>query len=364
MNVVSRLQILRSSLMALVISVTAAGCGPVPQSKYAAANGTSINGVSVFVDLLRKTGHQVDLWRAVTPRLKQGYPTLIVFHSSFKELSKDVRREIQGTMISGGVKTLIIVVRDNDAAVDYWRQIRDRSEPSDIKTAAGRAYDRHKQMFDLFADAEFTPNTGTWYGLKRADRSADSFTRNIDVEGSGGVVTVEARWPMNRRLEPAEGTTTLWSTGSEPLLTLDVAPTGKIFVLESATPLLNGGLVDSGNRRLAADLISRIPPDDRVAIATSSDWYDRSALGSPGMLKFMIVHPNGWVFGQGILALVMFCWWKFPIFGRPRQTIDHQTARFGAHVEALARLLRKTKDTVFARQRVREWLGDQKHQKQ
>ena len=132
------------------------------------------------------------------------------------------------------------------------------------------------------------------------------------------------------------------------------------MVLGSATPLLDGGLVDAGNRRLATEFIRQIPQTGRIAVALSSHWLDDSDLESPSVWKFMKVHPNGWVFCQATIALLLFCWWRFPIFGRPRRTIGTPTARFGRHVDALGNLLRRSGDVEFAKRRIRDWHGSQK----
>ena len=56
-----------------------------------------------------------------------------------------------------------------------------------------------------------------------------------------------------------------------------------------------------------------------------------------------------------MLALLMFCWWKLPIFGRPRVNVDTEDQRFGRHVEALGKLLQRTGDSTFARLAIRDW---------
>ena len=127
------------------------------------------------------------------------------------------------------------------------------------------------------------------------------------------------------------------------------------MVMASATPILNGGLVDSGSRVLAEKLVELLPDKGRVAVVISSRWSEGKSVESPGLLRFLKVHPHGWIFGQTIFAIVVFCWWKLPIFGRPRSAANTESVRFGRHVEALGSLLQRTRDANFARHAIRDW---------
>ncbi|WP_010584413.1 DUF4350 domain-containing protein [Schlesneria paludicola] len=341
-------------------SMLVVGCAPTLESRYADSRGASINGVSAFVEILRQSGRNVDVWPAISARMQYRYQTLIVFDSKFDPLPARLCRDLEEMIIDGTLTTLVVVVRDSDAAVDYWRQMRDRSDSSEKdREAADKSFRSELALFQAAARPEFDSDSGTWYGLKRVDRSTDSTVRTIECASSEGPFSVEARWLLNRRLEPRSTAELFWKSGDDPLLTYEVHEAYDVFVLGSATPLLNGGLVDPGNRRLAAEFTKFIPETGRVAVALSSRWHDSDETESPSILQFLKVHPNGWVFGQGILAMLLFCWSRYPIFGRPRESISVETARFGRHVEALGNLLRRTRNTNYARQRIRDWLGPQ-----
>ena len=340
------------------LCVALAGCDPTLESRYADPRGTSINGVYSFVQLLRQSDHKVDVWPAISPRMQFNYQTLIVFQSSFEALPSKVCREIEEMLVYGTIGTLVIVARDSDAKVDYWRQMRDQPHSStEERDAIEKSYHADSRAFQADTLAEFDAEAGTWFGLKRIARTDTAFQQTVECESHDSVFSVEARWPLNRRLEARSSAEVLWKTGDDPLLTYEAFEGYEVFVMGSATPLLNGGLVDPGNRQLAAEFARQIPCTGRVAIALSSEWFDDSEVQSPSMIRFLQVHPNGWVFGQGIVALLLFCWSRFPIFGRPRESSFTETARFGRHVDALGNLLRRTGDVKSARQRIRDWFG-------
>ncbi|MBM4076870.1 MAG: DUF4350 domain-containing protein [Planctomycetes bacterium] len=343
--------------------VLAAGCTPRLDTQYASPTGKSINGINTFVDYLKKEGRKVDVWPVLSPKMSTKYGTIVVLLSSYDRIDEKETRDLKELLERGTVHQLMIVVRDSDLAIDYWSQIGklpelSKSEKEDVDSE----YNKERTSFTSDSNHEFDAVQGTWYGLKKVDRSKETPIRTIDCSNEDGRVgtSFEVRWPLERRLESKPEARAIWKSGSDSLLTIEETRGKKVFVLASATPLLNGGLVDPGNRRLAEEFSKLIPETDRVAVSTSSVWHDGSAIESPDILKFMMVHPNGWVFGQSILALLLFCWWKFPIFGRPRQTQNQETARFGRHVEALGILLHRTHDLEFARKRIRDWLGHQK----
>lgn len=357
----SHVTVKRFLAAAIGIMLFNSGCSATLETDYATPRGQSINGIATFIDILKSSGRRVDPWPGVSPQMKREYETLIVFHSDFGPLPEKLFRDTRDFMLGGTIKTLILVVRDSDAAVDYWRQISASTDLSskDVEEAS-TSYRQIRAELASKTMPEFSKKVETWYGLKRVDRSSDSFEKPIQCESSQGRMTITARWPLNRRLDPSEEATILWSSGDDPLLAIEKTAFGNIVVVGSATPFLNGGLVDPGNRQLAGELSNLIPASDRVAVAASSNWIDLSQSESPSVLVFLKVHPNGWVFGQGTAALLIFCWWKYPIFGRPRQTVSVETARFGRHVDALGKLLRRTQDVHYARQRIRDWHGTQK----
>lgn len=338
----------------LCIFVT--GCGKTLETQYASPLGESINGASGFIELVKSQGHRTQLWRSVSPRIKHEFDVLVMFHNSYEKIPKETMTNLREMMRVGSLVTVLIVLRDSDCAVDYWRQVAAMPETSEAdKKAAAKA------AVDLLADVkvgsfrEFKAETGESFGMKRVDREDASPVIPVEIHVDGSPVTIEARWPLSRRLEPARDVDVLWTTTDEPLLIEDIDDDGTILVLANAGPILNGGLVDPGNRRLAEELVNLLPEKSRVAIALSSRWSDGKFVDSPSTLQFLKVHPHGWIFGQTVLALILFCWWKLPIFGRPQVATNSETVRFGKHVEALGALLRRTRDVTFARLLIRDW---------
>ena len=62
-------------------------------------------------------------------------------------------------------------------------------------------------------------------------------------------------------------------------------------------------------------------------------------LEMPTGLEGMVVWPRLLIFLHFALAGILFCFWRFPIFGRPREPERDSPSDFGTHIQAVAELL-------------------------
>lgn len=337
-----------------------AGCSQTLETRYAATRGKSINGISCFVDLLRASGRKVDLWPGISPEMKEQYDTLIIVQMAFDPRMRLEKHKLSELVEYGDRLQVIMIVRDSDAEVEYWRQIKERTDLTEKQLeAARREYSQARADFESASSGKLDMDEELKFGLTTVNRIESPSVKTVSYRVDEEIRNVEANWPLHRRLVPSGAAQVLWNSGEDPLLIKEETSIGEYLVLSSAAPLLNGGLVDKGNRQLVEDFIGHIPESAHIAIALSTNWFDFSGHRSPSMFDFVKVHPNGWVLCQAIVALLLFCWWKFPIFGRPKVALNVETARFGRHVEAFGRLLRRTQDTNYARQKIRDWQDNQ-----
>ncbi|MDB5342279.1 MAG: hypothetical protein JWP89_656 [Schlesneria sp.] len=343
------------SIVAVGLTLFLCGCSETLKTSYLDPQGKSINGIAGFVELVKSTGREVQVWQAISPRLKEDVDAVVIFQSEFDQIPNDRIANIRQMLRESSIQTVVIVIRDSDCEIDYWRQVAGMAELSDKdKTTADESMKRARRDLKLEAFKEFEPENG-FYGLKRADRTNQPDVIPVNIETEDEPIQVSAKWPLNRQLDHSDDTVILWSTGDESLLTEDLYFTGQqVLVLASAAPLLNGGLVDPGNRQLAEELVKYLP-EGKVVVTLSSRWSDGSFAESPSIWHFLRVHPHGWIFGQTLLALALFCWWKLPIFGRSKVAVNTEGVRFGRHIEALGALLQRTRDAAFARQLLRDW---------
>jgi len=347
-------------LAVVVLVALVAGCDRDPDTRYGTVRGESLNGVSAFVQMLRDAGHRTTTRSWLAERIVGRHDVAIVFADGFAAPEEEARRLLERFLAADGDQTVVFVARDSDAAIDYWQTVAAAPGLSADKAATARV--RHRTaVATLRADTQPTFSGGKTdrlplaYGLAARE---EPLPVPIEVAVSGAAdAPIVARWECRRRLEPPGGTRPLWTHAGEPLL---VASRGRdrTLLLASAAPLLNGGLVDPGNRRLAAALVAELPKDARVVVvgatrirAASEDDDD----SGPSPWRLLAVQPHPWIFAQAIAAIALFCWWRAPIFGRPRREETGRPLDFGHHVNALGSLLRKSRDEAFARGRLEAW---------
>jgi hypothetical protein len=345
-------------VLALVVAL-AAGCDRDPDTDYGTVRGESLNGVSAFVQLLRDAGHRTATRLWLTERIVERHDAAIVFADGFAAPDEDTQRLLERFLDADGDQTLVFVIRDSDAALDYWQAVA--AAPGLPADKVATAQERHGTALaelraatqEAFAAATTAP-APLGYGLAAREGPVPP---PIEVQVSGTTAApVAARWELRRRLEPPPVTRPLWTHAGEPLLVASPGP-DRTLLLASAAPLLNGGLVDPGNRQLAAALVAELPKNARVVVVGSAriGTAGEDDESGPSLVRLLAVEPHPWIAAQAALAIALFCWWKAPIFGRPRREEDARPQDFGHHVEALGSLLRKSRDEAFARGRLEAW---------
>ena len=363
-----------AALLVPLLLVATCGCDREIDTTYTAVRGDSINGIAAFVQLLRDTGHTVTARQRLPAEIDAEVTTLVVFDHSFTGLELEAGQLLASFAFAAPDRTLLLVLRDSDCVVGYLRAVlasddlpenrRSRAELLladfedfiDFQTSAPRA------ATDPFADGQ---------AVTRRDPGAEAIEVTVRPGDRGAPQAIPARWPLRRRLEPAQDVTTLWGSAGEPLLVREETGSATLLVLASAAPILNGGLVDPGNRLLAEDLASRLPKEGRLLVAGSAEIAgggggsgdggngsgDGDEADEPSPWRLLTVQPLPWVAAQALAAMALFCWCTAPIFGRPRQSSPTHAQDFGHHVAALANLFDKSPAAgeAFARGRLADW---------
>ncbi|MGH7192227.1 MAG: hypothetical protein ACREJM_01695, partial [Candidatus Saccharimonadales bacterium] len=117
-------------------------------------------------------------------------------------------------------------------------------------------------------------------------------------------------------------------------------------------------LVKHENRKLAGKLIESIGPPRQHVVFLESDpggppvsneeprEHQRTGLDILGIWPFSLI------FLHLVAVGLLFCYSRYPIFGRARPLEAPALADFGRHVAALGTLLERTRDRAYALNRV------------
>ena len=125
--------------------------------------------------------------------------------------------------------------------------------------------------------------------------------------------------------------------------------TAQLIVVANGSFLLNAMLVNHEHRKLAGKLIDRIgAPKKKVVFLESGPGgppiFDRDPAGSSMGLAIFHVWPTNWILMHLAAVGILFCFARWPIFGRPRGARARGGRRFrqahrrpGRVVRALSR---------------------------
>jgi hypothetical protein len=359
-----------AALLVPLLLMATGGCDREIDTTYAAIRGDSINGIAAFVQLLRDTGHTVTARQRLPAEIDADVTTLVVFDHSFTGLEPDTGELLMNFASSQPARTLLLILRDSDCVVEYLRAVLAGDDLSEGRRSRAEALlESFEEVLEVQTSVPRAASEPFGDGLAVAlrDKPLEAIKVFVRTGRRGTRQAIPARWPLRRRLEPTGGVTTLWRSAGEPLLVRRETGLATLLVLASAAPILNGGLVDPGNRLLAEDLAVRLPTEGKLLVAGSAEIAGARKTGGgdgenddkadePSPWRLLTVQPLPWVAAQALAAMALLCWYTAPIFGRPRQSSPTHAQDFGHHVAALASLFDKSPaGQAFARERLADW---------
>jgi len=163
-------------------------------------------------------------------------------------------------------------------------------------------------------------------------------------------------WPSDVALS---GNTVLLSSEGDPLLMRQQIGSGQVFVVTNGSFLLNLPLVNHEHRKLATRLIDQIPPQQRVVFLESSAGgppvFQKEPSTSQSGLEIFEIWPFNYIFAHFAALGLIYCFFRWPIFGLPRRLAQRNTANFSEHVTAVGTLLERSHDSAYATSRLQEY---------
>ncbi len=383
------------AMTAILLALLLAGCSKSRienvYGRSRAPDGNSVNGTAVLAGMFRAAGHRVSTANRISPALSR-FDVLVWAPDDFRVPSIHQRAALEQWLAVGN-RTLIYIGRDYDAAPQYWQQIRSQLSSSEQWAAEGergRAMARHDERVVAEPSRQF----GRWFTLDReigwhkvdALQSEHGWTDGVDVAATDIYVRTRLSpaqdedtdyalteplldllggelesWQYAVQKRPAAHSEVLLATPHGPLVTRVTDPgwlSSQILVVSNGAFLLNLPLVNREHRKLAGKVIAacgtnrrvgfvELPPGDRMA------YFSEPETEGPSTLQALTIWPLGFILMHVLLLGMVLCFAAFPIFGRPRELSSAGASDFGRHIDALGRLLERTRDEHYAREQLR-----------
>lgn len=135
---------------------------------------------------------------------------------------------------------------------------------------------------------------------------------------------------------------------------------GKLLVVANGSLLMNAGLANRQNRRLAEKIVAECGEGQKVAFLLTDERHRRAAWQNDPpqqhRARWFFAWPLGAVLAHLLIGAAIVVWMYFPIFGKARNVEDGSPVEFARHLEAMGELLRATREKQFADDRIVAYL--------
>ena len=342
------------------------GCGGTElQDGYGQRNGpavfASVNGTAVLAEMCEDRGHTVFSWPLLSPRLDQRADSIVWFPDDFSPPSRDACRWLERWLMARPNRSLVYVGRCFDAAPWYWEHVPLAGADA---TARQRIAVRGKAaQGELAARLAALPNSQDcqWFKLQGPYQRRRVRTLEGDAEWLRGVDPAKLQMQLYCRMTPTPSAATLLASQGDAIVFARPVRSSRLIVVANGSFLLNAPLANHEHRKLAGKLLDALGPQPRrIAFLESAAGGPNISDADPSFgprlgLELMLIWPTNWILAHACLLGILFCFWRFPIFGRPIQPQSEAASDFGSHIGAVARLLERTGDEAYARQRLQHY---------
>lgn len=356
---------------------------------------SSLNGLSVLATVLQEQKHTVTRQSLISPSLDQ-YNVLIWAHASENLPQPEAFDRLEEWMSEG--RLVIFLGNDHNAESDFWKDVYLSSLPEnrewarlvyrriqarefqnddqenllgpnvyprlsvekgawfDVVAAPNRFFGRY-QMGDV---GEF--DLESWAG-NRSEETEENANQENAAQNGLPVVRVHSYLSPNQNanvlLNCTNGSQTIpmmWQSKYDPEVYDDPMRSVNILVLSNASFLTNFGIVRAENHPLLQLFLDQIPQrSDIVFLETGPNSVPLSSTAEQRIVNlwcWMGRAPFPLVTLHVLLLAVIYCFARFPVFGRPKNVQFKARNDFGQHLAEVGRLLRKVNQPGFAQQKI------------
>jgi len=314
----------------------------------------SVSGTTALARMFEQAGHRVTSWRYLSPRLSEKADCIVWIPDNFDPPEAAVRAWLEDWLLDKPGRTLIYVGRDYDTATAYWRRMN-RGAPPEQASALAKQLSDAQQSFDNRRGSLPPTEDADWFVLSRNRQRRDVRTLQGESRWLDGVEAAQLEIELVGRLIPPPTAELLLSSEGDMLVARETWGESQLIVVANGSFLLNLPLVNREHRKLAAQLIAEVGPGKSVYFLESSRPVIREEdpeEGLPTGLEVFTIYPFSQILLHLALVGVLFGFARYWIFGIPREDRVEHESDFGAHVTALGKLLEKTRDAEYARERV------------
>jgi len=327
----------------------------------------SVNGTDVLAGMFREAGHDVHFRGRIISSEMSDADTIVWFPDDFAAPTEEVCNWFDDWLAEYPGRTAVFVGRDFNAAPHYWQVMLEyqrkksaagdaKKQPLDTKVRTAKA-DHEKPGKDS-PDKTSPETTSQAANLKDEQKSCEWFSykpeplvpvKSLDGPWARGIDAAKANISLGTQIQPDGALDELLSTNDHTLVAQLNWPYwdgSQLVLVANGSFLLNETLVNHEHRKLAGRLIDAVGESGSVVFLESGPGgppidppYEDASLWT-----LFGAWPLNLVLLQLAAVGIIFCFARWPIFGRPRRPPEDATADFSKHVAAVGQMLSRTRD--------------------
>jgi hypothetical protein len=336
----------------------------------------SVNGTAVLIEMFKDAGSRVTTTSRFSPRLNR-YDVIVWFPNDLKPPTVEQRQYLADWLKNGFGRTVVYVGRDYNAEIDYWKQIGP-TVPPELARETLRRQAEARATWEAARSQMPAEEYAEWFTARRDEKpleidqlggpwaeGVEATQADLHLEGRLDIPLEADRKSKTEDEELPENFEKLLTANGEPFVTRVVDDDwedseGQVIVIANGSFLLNYPLINHEHRKLAARLIEHCGAGQDVVFIESGIGgpaivKKETSRGVPTALELLKIWPlNAILLHVAVLGIIL-CLARAPIFGRPRELPPEPLSDFGRHVQALGKLLARSKDRNYAQSRLAQY---------
>ncbi len=202
-----------------------------------------------------------------------------------------------------------------------------------------------------------------WFSLDGKYRPRSLRSLEGDPKWIDDINPARIRIELNGRLVPDEEAEDLVRSGDDVFASRIPWRDSQILLIANGSSLLNLPLVNREHRKLAGHLIDMVGPPRKTVVFLESGAggppiRDKDPeVNIPTGLEIFLTWPANWILFHFAFVGILFCYWRFPIFGPPLAPAGDSPSDFSKHIQAVAELLARSGDRVYAWSHLTQYRG-------
>ncbi len=316
----------------------------------------SVNGTDVLAALFEEAGHVVHFRRTLVTDEMVDADVVVWFPNDPAAPTEEVIQWFDDWLAEYPGRTLVYVGRDYSAAPAYFKFLMEHLAKEKKAAPGAKQADAKKvpvKRQPILPDLETVQVDEKKAGLRSEwfhyEEKPHKQVMTLSGPWARGVDAAKSSIELNTRMVPETGVERLLTSHRDLLvgrLSRRYWSDSQVILVTNGSFLLNMPLVNHENRKLAGKLIEAVGEPVEVVFLESGPGGP--PIDPPYADNSLWTLFEAWPLGAILLQLaavgVIFCFARWPIFGRPKQPPPESTADFAKHVAAVGQLLARTKE--------------------